>query len=612
MTGIGIGTGGNALPIIGPDATTAGTAVATQIANLSAPAKNMIFDSSWFTDGDQYTGLRLILWAHKVKAVNILAFTCCATDNTVTNQTPPRIVSQFMASAGVSGIPISSGPTTTLVNLSGTSSIGSFFSQSWIPAGRLGNSSGLMTSVPLMRTVLAAATDKVDISSDGMLNNLYDLLNSPPDSISPLSGRQLVSQKVGTLYTMGGQYPLTTAAVGAEFNFGNVPTFTSTLWGCTDFVLKNWPTPIVFVGFEIGVTFSCAAYYALTAADPLGYLLNNNATYKFGRHGWTATHALISIGGPTKAGFTTVQGRNSINVNTGFNTFNAANGGPHYYVVPGVSQRAIQQTVDSISAPGANQPTVFNAVAETVFTTPHAVGATDASNLIVWYQADDLGLSNGNAVVNWTDRCARANLIQLTATLQPVFATAKNAKVGVTFSGAQGLNTDTTLSLPHDMTVYCLVCFDSITASFALVMSHGASLGSTNLRSFDMQRGRTGDPSGCCRCDTVIQNTFTTPLSAGGSVNTWYVFALRRQAGKVQAYLNGAGGTELAISVPATFDALTAVASNHIVGLLTVGGQYIDATPAVQNGLIGGIREIRIYNNAHSATQISAVTAEMV
>ena len=49
----------------------------------------------------------------------------------------------------------------------------------------------------MLRRVLAAAEDhSVVISSVGFLTNLADLLASPPDATSHLSGQQLVRRKV--------------------------------------------------------------------------------------------------------------------------------------------------------------------------------------------------------------------------------------------------------------------------------------------------------------------------------------------------------------------------------------------------------------------------------
>lgn len=70
------------------------------------------------------------------------------------------------------------------------------------------NSTQVEDSVTVYRRTLAAQPDRsVAISSIGIHTNLAALLKSPPDSISPLHGRDLVDKKVHTLAVMGGAYP---------------------------------------------------------------------------------------------------------------------------------------------------------------------------------------------------------------------------------------------------------------------------------------------------------------------------------------------------------------------------------------------------------------------
>jgi len=72
--------------------------------------------------------------------------------------------------------------------------------------------------VPVLRQVLSTAEDhSVVISSVGFLTNLADLLSSQPDTISNLSGRELVRNKVKLVAIMGGVYP--ESEEWSEFNF---------------------------------------------------------------------------------------------------------------------------------------------------------------------------------------------------------------------------------------------------------------------------------------------------------------------------------------------------------------------------------------------------------
>ena len=96
-------------------------------------------------------------------------------------------------------------------------------------------------AVELYRKLLSEQPDtSVTIVSVGFFTNLSNLLNSKADKFSELDGRALVQKKVKVLVSMAGDFPS-----GREFNvFNDAPASQN--------VCDNWPTPIIFSGFEIG------------------------------------------------------------------------------------------------------------------------------------------------------------------------------------------------------------------------------------------------------------------------------------------------------------------------------------------------------------------------
>ena len=93
----------------------------------------------------------------------------------------------------------------------------------------------------LYRKILASQPDhSVTIITVGFLTNLAKLLESSPDSLSPLSGYELVKRKVYNLVCMAGRFPS-----GKEFNLAEDITSAQK-------VFTDWPTTILFSGFEIG------------------------------------------------------------------------------------------------------------------------------------------------------------------------------------------------------------------------------------------------------------------------------------------------------------------------------------------------------------------------
>jgi len=93
----------------------------------------------------------------------------------------------------------------------------------------------------LYRQVLARQPDhSVVMISIGPLTNLRNLLKTGPDQHSPLDGVQLVKQKVRAWVCMGGGFPN-----GREYNLVSDGPAAA-------YVVRNWPTPAVFSGHEIG------------------------------------------------------------------------------------------------------------------------------------------------------------------------------------------------------------------------------------------------------------------------------------------------------------------------------------------------------------------------
>ena len=101
-------------------------------------------------------------------------------------------------------------------------------------------------ATPLYRRLLHEAPDaSVTIATIGPLLLVDQLLNSPGDAASPLTGRQLVEAKLKRVVVMGGFE--TSSGPRAETNFGawDVP-------GVTARVIDALPCPVTICPFELG------------------------------------------------------------------------------------------------------------------------------------------------------------------------------------------------------------------------------------------------------------------------------------------------------------------------------------------------------------------------
>jgi inosine-uridine nucleoside N-ribohydrolase len=111
----------------------------------------------------------------------------------------------------------------------------------------LKSSSDAPEAAAVIRRALAAQPDgSVTIVSVGFLTNLRNLLDSRPDGHSPLDGEALVQKKVKQWVCMGGVFP------GGRFPDGGGEY--NLMWDtvASARAINDWPTPIVFSGFEIG------------------------------------------------------------------------------------------------------------------------------------------------------------------------------------------------------------------------------------------------------------------------------------------------------------------------------------------------------------------------
>jgi hypothetical protein len=118
-----------------------------------------------------------------------------------------------------------------------------------VVAERCPNDIGLSEKVPnvlsVYRRVLSKQPDgKITMIAVGQMNNLVDLLASPPDEHSDLTGRDLVRRKVGVLFVMAPYFNERNEYQRA-YNFTTSPKAAVEL-------TENWPTPIRFGEGNLG------------------------------------------------------------------------------------------------------------------------------------------------------------------------------------------------------------------------------------------------------------------------------------------------------------------------------------------------------------------------
>ncbi len=198
-------------------------------------------------------------------------------------------------------------------------------------------------AVALYRRILSIQPDNsVTIITVGFLTNLKNLLQSKPDMFSSLTGEQLIKQKVKQLVSMGGRFPS-----GSEFNINR--DFPS-----SKFVYENWPTPVLFSGFEIGEKIKVGlplihnnAIQNSPIKDVFRIAIPLAKEDSAGRKSWDETAVLVGVLGYDNW-YNIKHGKISISDKDGSNTWIDNPTGQQAYLVEKVSPAVVQKFIDEL------------------------------------------------------------------------------------------------------------------------------------------------------------------------------------------------------------------------------------------------------------------------
>ena len=158
---------------------------------------------------------------------------------------------------------------------------------------KIKNNSEAEDAVLLYRKILAKQpAHSVTIVTIGFLTNLKGLLESKADAFSNLDGKKLVAEKVKELVCMAGAFPQ-----GYEFNVDQDIAASQS-------VFSNWPTSIVFSGFEIGKKIKVGlplihndAIQHSPVKDVFRICIMMSKEDSAGRMSWDETAVMIAING---------------------------------------------------------------------------------------------------------------------------------------------------------------------------------------------------------------------------------------------------------------------------------------------------------------------------
>lgn len=305
--------------------------LAAQLAEKSP--RQVIWDTDWWTDVDDVVAARILCWAERMGMIDIVCVgISAAMQYSVTS------LDAFFLAEGRRGMTIG-------IDSAATDFGGSPPYQTNMANNNLHDyqSNGDAEDIVRMyRRALVNSTAQIDIIGVGYPQGLANLLKSTADDISSLTGLQLVTQKVRKLWMMAGKYPN-----GSENNF----TRNARSISGGNYLCANWPTPITFLGWEVGnpvITGGTLASVSPASDDLLTKALADYGATG-GRSSWDPMTTLLAVyGDANMAGFATVKGTNVVDASTGANTFTINPNGNHEYVVKIQTDNWYKNIINSI------------------------------------------------------------------------------------------------------------------------------------------------------------------------------------------------------------------------------------------------------------------------
>jgi len=222
------------------------------------------------------------------------------------------------------------------------------------PSRLHGTRNGAADTLALLRKTLSDAEDSsVTLVVSGTLHSMERLILSTPDEHSPLTGKELVANKLNRTVVMGGRFfeswPMTLYESGDPTH--HVMTWEynikSSGYETAKTVFENWSGELVLSSYEIGSYIISMVGYAARAqqGDPvaLAYQLR---TADQGRPSWDHTAVLEAI---RPGAYWNLHEHGTVSVDKDMVThWNSCDNGRHTYLLPKTDDEEIRQVIDDL------------------------------------------------------------------------------------------------------------------------------------------------------------------------------------------------------------------------------------------------------------------------
>ena len=302
------------IPMLLLGAMLAGAMPASAAEATAAPPVPVIFDTDIGNDVDDCLALAILHAFESRGEARILAVTI-----TKDNPWAPRLASAINTYYGRPGIPIG------VVKNGKTPDEG--YLKKALDAGHYKYTDNAKDAVEVLRAALGKEADgSVVIVQVGFSTNLAHLLESP-------GGKELAARKVKRLVMMAGDFQ----GKGPEYNVvTDIPAAQK--------VAREWPTPVVWSGFEVGRTIKYPASsierdFGSVGAHPVADAYRVYMKMPYDRETWDLTAALFGV--RPGDGYFTASADGVVEVDAkGFTKFTPQSGGKHRILSVNDAQRA--------------------------------------------------------------------------------------------------------------------------------------------------------------------------------------------------------------------------------------------------------------------------------
>lgn len=210
-------------------------------------------------------------------------------------------------------------------------------------------------TLTVLRETLAQAEDgSVTLVATGKMGSLARLVQSGPDDISPLTGKELILQKIDRTVVMGGRF-YGTWPMKIVLEDGHEVTWEWNIYygGVEDsqIVVNEWPGDLVFASYELGLWCVTMKEYAAKARrdDPVRRAYELHPCRERGRESWDHT-AILEAVRPGEYWYLHPWGRVTVD-DGGITHWHEEEGGRQTYLIPRVDYEVVRKTIDDLVLP---------------------------------------------------------------------------------------------------------------------------------------------------------------------------------------------------------------------------------------------------------------------